>query len=72
MLYGPAGKRWAMTERNGTQVLRSANSLHIGPSAMSWERGALTVRIDEVTAPLPSRVRGLVRLYPQAIVDHAY
>jgi carotenoid 1,2-hydratase len=61
-----------MTERNGTQVSRSADSLHIGPSAMFWEKSALIVRIDEFTAPWPSRLRGVVRLYPQAVVDHAY
>ncbi len=41
----------------------------IGPSALWWDGGALTIRIDEVSVPLPSRVRGVVRVHPVAITN---
>jgi carotenoid 1,2-hydratase len=71
-LYGPSGKRWAMTERNGAQVSRSADSLHLGPSSLTWEEDALIIRIDERTAPWPSRLHGVIRLHPAALVDRTY
>ncbi len=66
-LYGPRGKRWAMTERPRASVRRNPLSLTIGPSAMSWDGNSLKVEIDEVTAPFPSRLRGTVRLYPAQV-----
>jgi carotenoid 1,2-hydratase len=66
-LYGTGGKRWAMTERGAASVSRDAGGLAIGPSAMSWDGSVLTVRIEETTAPLPSRLRGTVRLWPTGI-----
>ncbi len=63
-LYGPRSHRWAMTERPRGAVQGFARTLRIGPSALAWDGNALTVSIDEVTAPLPSRIRGVVRLYP--------
>jgi carotenoid 1,2-hydratase len=66
-LYGPRGRRWAMTERRSSEVRRNALSLSIGPSWMSWDGDSLKVEIDEVTAPWPSRVRGTVRLYPASV-----
>mgnify|MGYP000753538193 CR=1 FL=1 len=52
-LYGPRGKRWAMTERGRGAVQRTATSLSIGPSQMRWDRDELTIEIDERSAPLP-------------------
>ncbi len=71
-LYQPGGGRWAMTERRRQTLERTAARLAIGPSALSWEGGALTVRFDEVTAPLPSRLRGQVRLIPTALGDRGF
>ena len=62
-LYG-AGQRWAMTERGRGAVRRGADTLTIGPSALGWDGEALVVAIDEVTVPIPSRLRGTVRLQP--------
>ena len=31
---------------------------------MTWHKDRLEARIDEITAPLPSRLRGAIRLYP--------
>lgn len=69
-LYGAGGKRWSLTERGRNALQRDAGSLTIGPSALTWDGQALTIRIDEVTVPLPSRIRGTVRLYPTALTRH--
>jgi carotenoid 1,2-hydratase len=61
-----------MTERGRSSLRRSPGSLEIGPSSLEWDGNALTVRIDEVTAPIPSRIRGEVRLYPAAVTDHVF
>ncbi len=66
-LYGPCGKRWAMTERGAGSLRRDADRLAIGPSTLHWNQCALTVTIDEVAVPVPRRIRGTVRLVPSAI-----
>ena len=70
-LYGRGGNRWAMTERGRQQVSRSTDALCIGPSAVAWEGDTLVARIDELTAPWPSRIRGVVRLHPAALADRS-
>lgn len=67
-LYGPRGRRWAMTERDG--VDRGAGHLSIGPSAVRWMGDELVVTVDEWTAPLPERLRGTIRLKPSQLTDH--
>jgi carotenoid 1,2-hydratase len=71
-LYGEGGKRWALTERSRGSILRTASALVIGPSALEWDGNTLTVRVDEVTAPLPSRIRGVIRLHPAAPTDRSF
>ena len=66
-LYGKGGKRWAMTERGQNAIDRGPGFYRIGPSEMTWDGTALTVRIDEITMPVPRRLRGTVRLIPEAI-----
>jgi carotenoid 1,2-hydratase len=61
-----------MTERRANALKRDATTLTIGPSDLHWDGNALTIRIDEVTAPLPSRIRGTVRLTPNAIVARSF
>ena len=58
-----------MTERGRSAVHRTGSSLAIGPSALWWNGDTLTIRVDETAMPLPSRVRGVVRLYPAAITN---
>lgn len=70
-LYGEC-KRWSMTERGRSALRRDASSLEIGPSSLYWDGNSLTIRIDEVTAPLPSRIRGTVRVYPGALAGTPY
>jgi len=36
---------------------------------MTWENDAIVIRFDEITAPIPSRIKGTVRLTPTALVD---
>jgi carotenoid 1,2-hydratase len=59
-----------MTERSRRSVHRTARQLAIGPSSVTWEDGALVVRIDETTFPLPSRLRGVVRVHPIIATSH--
>jgi carotenoid 1,2-hydratase len=65
-LYGAAGKRWTMTERGRASLQRSSTSLAIGQSALVWDGEVLTIRIDEVSVPIPTRVRGTVKVFPTA------
>ena len=69
-LYGPRAKRWTMTERRARELYRDARTLRIGPSAMRWDGKGLTVEIDEITPLFPHRVKGYVKLYPEAVVNH--
>jgi carotenoid 1,2-hydratase len=71
-LYGAGGGRWSMTERRRGALRREADELSIGPSSLTWDGDALTARFDEVTAPLPSRIRGAVRILPQALVSQSF
>lgn len=59
-----------MTERRRGSVVRDAGHLAIGRSELQWQRDALTVTLDELTVPWPSRLRGCLRLYPQALAGH--
>ncbi|MBK8211258.1 MAG: carotenoid 1,2-hydratase [Rhodospirillales bacterium] len=63
-LYGDGRSRWAMTERRRASVQRSADMLVIGSSALTWDGTAVVIHIDERSVPVPSSLRGVVRLYP--------
>ena len=71
-LYGASGRRWAMTERGRSSLRREPGALSIGPSTLTWEDDVLTIRFDEVTAPIPARVRGVVRLRPKAMLSQGF
>jgi carotenoid 1,2-hydratase len=66
-LYGKAGKRWTMTERGRKGLSQDIARLGIGPSHLTWDGTALTIAVDEITAPIPSRVRGHIRVAPAAL-----
>jgi carotenoid 1,2-hydratase len=68
-LYGPRSHRWAMTERGAGVLERDKHRLRIGPSSLAWSDGVLTIRVDEVAAPIPSRVRGEIRVHPPRLQD---
>ena len=68
-LYGEGGKRWALNERRRGSLRRGPDRLAIGPSSLAWSGTELCVEIDERTAPLPSRIRGRVRVRPGCLVE---
>ena len=68
-LYRPRKSRWAMTERSSPAISRGVDFFKVGPSALQWDGTALTIDIDEVTVPIPSRLRGKVRVTPSAITS---
>lgn len=70
-LYGRP-RRWAMTDRRATALRRDAESLAIGPSFLHWDGAALTIGVEEVTAPIPSRLSGRVRLIPDALSSRGF
>jgi carotenoid 1,2-hydratase len=59
-----------MTERGRDALQRERNWLAIGPSSLTWDGDALTIRLDEITAPLPSKLRGTVRVQPTPLIDY--
>lgn len=67
-LYGDGARRWTMTERGRRALRRSRSELVIGPSRAAWTAAGLEFQIDEIGAPLPRRVRGTVRVLPEALV----
>lgn len=71
-LYTDGSKRWAMTERGRGRLARTTSALCIGPSAMTWDNDVLTIRIAETTAPIPSALRGTVRVYPKTLAGRAF
>ncbi len=46
--------------------------LSIGPSRLQWDDGALLIHFHEVAAPIPSPVRGTIRLDPTAMVGDTF
>ena len=71
-LYGIRGPAWACTERDRSALDRTASTLSIGPSALEWDGDGLTIGLDEVTAPLPRRLRGTVRVRPLAVSGQTF
>jgi carotenoid 1,2-hydratase len=70
-LYGPSG-RWAMTERGKGSLERSRRHFRVGPSALRWENGGLTITLDEIGLPWLKRIRGEVRLTPAALTGRSF
>jgi carotenoid 1,2-hydratase len=62
ILYTKRGKRWAMTERGKGAIVRSADRISIGPSAMRHDGDRLVIDIDEWSVPLPRRLRGRITI----------
>jgi len=71
-LNGPRGSAWAMTERPASRVSRSPVHLAVGPSGIYWDGATLVIEIAEVSAPLPYKVRGTVRITPEMIGSTAF
>jgi carotenoid 1,2-hydratase len=71
-IYRKGGNRWAMTERPRGAVSRKSNSFTVGPSHLEWDGNALAIHFDEITVPLPRRIRGTIRVTPTAITQQAF
>jgi carotenoid 1,2-hydratase len=71
-LYAPRGDRWALTERGKSAVARGARDLAIGPSSMEWDGTDLRIAFDEVTSPVPTRLRGRVRVRPLEVMGEVF
>ena len=70
-LYSPGQRRWTMTERGRSSVERSADHLRVGPSHLAWRGDHLEIDLNEISVPIPQRVRGTVRVYPQALCSYS-
>lgn len=71
-IYGPRGDLWSLTERGSRRVARGARDLAVGPSSMEWDGTELRIAFDEVTAPVPSRLRGRVRVRPLEVTGEVF
>ena len=61
-----------MTERGTRRLARGADFLTIGPSHLHWDGDTLVIDVDEISAPIPARIRGQVRLTPQAMTPQSF
>ena len=71
-VYRKGGNRWAMTERPRDAVSRTMNTFTVGPSHLSWDGKSLTINVDEISVPIPGRLRGTIRLVPTAITQRTF
>lgn len=73
VLYNPGGKKvWALTERGRNNLIRDAVHMQVGPSAIHWDGNQVIIAIDEITVPLPRRLRGEIRLQLPGISPDDY
>jgi carotenoid 1,2-hydratase len=59
-----------MTERDATALARDAEHFRVGPSELRREGDAYVVDVDEITVPVPRRLRGRIRVIPEALTGH--
>jgi carotenoid 1,2-hydratase len=59
-----------MTERGSNSVERNAEHFRVGPSQLTWRGDHLEIDLNEISVPLPQRVRGTVRVYPDALCSY--
>jgi carotenoid 1,2-hydratase len=71
-LYNGRRKHWALTERPRGSLMRNSSDLVIGPSKLAWDGQALTISIEEWSAPIPSRIRGTVRVIPRFLTNERF
>lgn len=64
-LYGKP-RRWAMVDRGKAALDHGPDHFSVGPSALRWEADCLIIDVDEITVPLPGRLRGQIRFWPKA------
>ena len=60
-----------MTERGRKHCARNAHTFTIGPSQLHWDGDCLSIDINEVGVPIPRRIRGRIRLWPQQLFGYS-
>jgi len=68
-IYSKGRGRWAMTERGQRHCARSAREFIIGPSQVRWDGDCLHIDINELSVPLPRKIQGHIKLWPQQLFD---
>ena len=71
-VYRPRGKVWAFTEWDAAALERDASMFCVGPNRLSWRDGALSIEVDERSAPFGRRVAGRVTVRPRFLNDRAF
>ena len=71
-VYRKGANQWTMTERPRSAVSRTINSFTVGPSQLTWDGTSLTIRINEISVPVPRRVSGTIRVVPTAITQQSF
>ncbi len=61
-----------MTERRQSALQRSKESFAVGNSRVSFDGDRVVMTLDEVSAPLPRRVRGRIILHPTSLNDRRF
>ncbi len=59
-LYTPRRCLWAMTERGEAALDHGPDHFQVGRSRLDWDGTKLTLSLDEITAPIPQRLKGTV------------
>ena len=72
VFYERGRKYWAMTERQSRDLQTTSSSLVIGPSSMSFDGSALTIDLDERSAPFRRSIKGKVVVEMPARTDECY
>ncbi|MET0678052.1 MAG: hydratase [Bradyrhizobium sp.] len=71
-IYRKGGNRWAMTERPRGAVGHTVDTFAVGPSHLAWDGKALTISLEEISVPIPGRIRGTIRVVPTAITRQTF
>ena len=71
-LYTPRKNYWSMTERTRHEVECGPHFFQIGPSQLSWNGSFLNVDVNEVTVPIPGKLRGNIKIYPDQLLNRSF
>ncbi|MEM1161908.1 MAG: carotenoid 1,2-hydratase [Pseudomonadota bacterium] len=58
-----------MTERGVGALKLAPQRFQVGPSALEWRGGELTIDVDEWSNPIVSHLKGQIRLKPAGLTD---
>lgn len=72
VLFGRGGKRWAMTERGASSLNRATDFYQLGASRAEVTQDGMVIHIDETCVPLPTALKGTVRVTFDAVNHTAF